>query len=63
MSTDKRATTMRLSDEVREKLRYLAYMEHRSVNGEIEKAIADYILAWESKHGPIPDLPMPKAPE
>ena len=47
MPTDKRPTTF-------EKVRYLAYKEKRSINGQIERAIDFYIDEYEKKHGSIP---------
>ena len=53
MATDKRPTMLRLPEATYEKIRYLAYVEKRSVNMEIEHALEEYISAFESKHGPI----------
>ena len=63
MATDKKPTMLRLDDAVREKLRYIAYADRRSLNAEIEYAIDFYIRTWEAANGPIPDAPSPKAPE
>ena len=59
MATDKKPTMLRLTNEMYEKVRYLAYFEHRSMNAEIEYAIATYISNFEKKHGSIsvPDQP------
>lgn len=54
MATDKRPTMLRLKNDMYEKLRYLAYIEHRSVNAQIEQAISTYISSYEKKHGAIP---------
>ena len=54
MATDKRPTMLRLTEQMYEKVRYLAYIEHRSVNAEIEQAIEFYIANYENSHGPIP---------
>lgn len=64
MATDKRPTMLRLPDDLYEKVRFLAYLEHRSVNGEIEHALQEYITAYESKNGPLA-VPsnQPQAPE
>lgn len=58
MATDKKPTMLRLTDTMHEKIRYLAYLEHRSINSEIEHAIATYISMFEKEHGTIsvPDL-------
>lgn len=53
MATNKRPTMLRLPDELYEKIRYLAYLEHRSLNMEIEYAIQSYISAFESKNGSL----------
>lgn len=54
MATDKRPTMLRLTETMYEKLRYLAYVEHRSVNAQIEQAISAYVADYEREHGPIP---------
>lgn len=58
MATDKRPTMLRLPELLFEKTRYLAYVEHRSVNMQIEHALECYIADFEKKNGPIilPDL-------
>lgn len=53
MATDKRPTMLRLPEELYEKVRYLAYVERRSVNMQIEHALGKYIDEYESKHGVI----------
>ena len=53
MATDKKPTMLRLTNEMYEKVRYLAYFEHRSMNAEIEHVIATYISNFEKKHGSI----------
>lgn len=58
MATDKRPTMLRLPEHLYEKVRYLAYVEHRSVNMQIEHALEVYIAAYEEKHGSI-QLPDP----
>ena len=58
MATDKRPTMLRLPEITYEKVRYLAYVERRSVNMQIEHALEVYIADYERKNGPIqlPDL-------
>ena len=58
MATDKKPTMLRLTSDMYEKIRYLAYLEHRSMNAEIEYAIDSYIAFFEKQHGPInlPDI-------
>ena len=59
MATDKRPTMLRLPESLYEKIRYLAYLEHRSLNMEIEHALQTYIAIFEEKNGP---LSLPPAP-
>lgn len=60
MATDKRQFTLRIQDETYEKMRYLAYVERRSIAMEIETAMLSYISAYEKEHGPIQ---LPEHPE
>ena len=53
MATDKRPTMLRLPEDLYEKVRYLAYLEHRSMNMEIEYALQHYVQQFERDHGPI----------
>lgn len=53
MATDKRPTMLRLPDEMYEKIRFLAYKERRSINGQIEHALDVYISSYEQEHGEI----------
>lgn len=53
MATDKRPTMLRLPDELYEKVRYLAFVERRSINMQIEHALSCYIENYESEHGEI----------
>ena len=53
MATEKRPTMLRLPEELYEKVRYLAFIERRSVNMQIEHALSKYIDDYESQHGPI----------
>lgn len=53
MSTDKRQFTLRIQDETYEKMRYLAFIERRSMAMEIETAMLAYISAYEKEHGAI----------
>ena len=62
MATDKRQFTLRIQDETYEKMRYLAYVERRSIAMEIETAMLSYISAYEKEHGPI-QLPSPSEEE
>ncbi len=53
MATNKKPTMLRLTEDLYEKIRYLAYVEHRSMNAEIEHALVSYITDYESKNGLI----------
>lgn len=53
MATNKKPTMLRLTDDMYEKVRYLAYLEHRSINAEIEYAIDTYISMFEKENGVI----------
>lgn len=53
MATEKRPTMLRLTEEMYEKIRYLAFVERRSINMQIEHALARYIEAYEERNGPI----------
>lgn len=59
MATEKKPRMLRLPEELYEKVRYLAYIEHRSVNMQIEHALTLYIADYEKQHGPIV---LPEAP-
>lgn len=53
MATEKKPTMLRLTNDMYEKIRYLAYLEHRSMNSEIEYALHSYISLYEQQHGVI----------
>lgn len=53
MATDKRPTMLRLPEALYEKTRYLAYLEHRSLNMQIEHALETYITEFEKAHGTL----------
>lgn len=53
MATEKRPTMLRLPEEIYEKVRYLAFVERRSVNMQIEHALSKYIEGYEKQHGTI----------
>lgn len=59
MATEKRPTMLRLPQELYEKVRYLAFVERRSVNMQIEHALSKYIADYENQYGPIrlPEIP------
>lgn len=58
MATDKKVFTLRMRGETYEKVRFLAYIERRSVAMEIEHIINEYAKTYEEKNGqiPLPDL-------
>ena len=53
MATDKRQFTLRMQDDTYEKVRYLAYVERRSIAMEIEHILMKYIIQYEADHGEI----------
>ena len=53
MATDKKPTMLRLTEEMYEKIRYIAYLEHRSMNAEIVYALSCYVKMYEQKNSPI----------
>jgi hypothetical protein len=58
MATNKRPTMLRLPESTYEKVRYLAYVERRSINLQIEHALEIYIANYEKEYGPI-EIPDP----
>lgn len=63
MATDKRQFTLRMRDETYEKVRYLAFMDRRSIAMEIEHIINQYADRYEREHGAIPLNNFPEADE
>ena len=59
MATEKRPTMLRLPEDIYEKIRYLAFVERRSINMEIEHALSKYLSDYENQYGTIQ---LPKAP-
>jgi hypothetical protein len=53
MATNKRVFTLRLSDEVFEKIGVLATNEHRSVTNYIEFVLLKHLEDVEREHGEI----------
>lgn len=45
---------LRLDDELREKLRFIAGQNSRSINKEIEYLVKKHIASYEKKFGVIP---------
>ena len=53
MATNKRVFTLRLQDEVFEKMEYIAKQEHRSLTNLIEYVLLQYIEDYQDKNGNI----------
>lgn len=53
MATDKRVFTLRLSDEVFNKIGILATREHRSMTNYIEYVLLKHLDEYEKINGPI----------
>ena len=53
MATNKRVFTLRLSDEVFDKIGILATKEHRSMTNYIEYVLMQHLEQIEEKHGEI----------
>ena len=51
--TDKKPTMLRLPEDVLLKIKYLATVEHRSMNMEIEHILNRYIADYEKENGTI----------
>ncbi len=56
MATDKRVFTLRLSDDVFNKIGILATNEHRSMTNYIEYVLLKHLNEYETLHGPIQSL-------
>ena len=54
MATDKRQFTLRMQEKTYERVRYLAFIERRSIAMEIEHIINEYADSYEQLNGPIP---------
>lgn len=53
MATNKRVFTLRLSDEVFEKIGVLATNDHRSMTNYIEYVLMQHLEQMEKEHGTI----------
>ena len=60
MADTRKLTGFRLRPELREKLRYLAYLDNMSVNAEVEKILCDYVSRFEANNGVIDVSPLSK---
>jgi len=50
---NKRQFTVRMQEETFEKIRYLAYVDRRSMTMEVEHALVKFIADYEREHGEI----------
>ena len=53
MATNKRVFTLRLPDEIFDKIGVLATSEHRSMTNYIEYVLLEHIRKIEAEYGPI----------
>lgn len=60
MATNKRVFTLRLKDDVFDKIGVLATGEHRSMTNYIEFVLLKHIEETEAQYGPIKTKNLPK---
>lgn len=53
MATNKRVFTLRLSDEIFDKIGVLATKEHRSMTNYIENVLLCHLYNYEKENGPL----------
>jgi len=53
MATTKRVFTLRLTDDMFDKVEHIAKLQHRSMTNYIEYVLLKYIADYEKEHGPI----------
>lgn len=53
MAKDYTPTSLRISEELKTKIKYLADKNKRSMNREIELVLEQYVMAYEKKNGEI----------
>ena len=53
MATNKRVFTLRLQDDVFDKIEYLAEEEHRSMTNLIEYVLLQYLNKYQEENGEI----------
>lgn len=46
--------SVRVPDELLDKIKKLAAMNKRSANKQVEYILEKYIEGWEAEHGPLP---------
>ncbi len=54
MPSTRPVTSLRLDDDVKYKLQYIADNNFRTINAEVTKLILKLIADYEAEHGPIP---------
>ena len=54
MATNKRVFTLRLQDDVFDKIEYLSKEQHRSMTNFIEYVLLQYLNEYEDEQGTIP---------
>lgn len=60
MAANKRVFTLRMEDEIFDKIGMLASAEHRSMTNYIEYVLLEHIRAYETKNGEIPVSNQPR---
>jgi hypothetical protein len=53
LATNKRVFTLRLHDEVFEKIELIARSQHRSMTNYIEYILLKHLSEYEKQHGPV----------
>ena len=53
MSTNKRVFTLRMEDEIFDKIGQLATKEHRSMTNYIEYVLLEHLKKYEQEHGEL----------
>ena len=53
MATNKRVFTLRMEDDIFDKIGYLATSEHRSMTNYIEFVLLEHLRKYEEENGPI----------
>ena len=53
MATNKRVFTLRMEDEIFDKIGILASLQHRSMTNYIEYILLEYLRNYEKEHGAI----------
>ena len=53
MAISKKVFTLRLQDDIFEKIEYLAELDYRSITNLIEYILLQHVRDYEKEHGPI----------